>query len=96
MNVARRGGWIQTYTGRQFWPLDPRIEDIDIHDIAHALSHQCRYSGHCLRFYSVAEHSVLLSHHVAGEHMLWALLHDAWEAYLAAIPEVERGDLVSR
>lgn len=54
----RIGDWMQTYTGRAFWPLDPRADEIDILDIAHALSHQCRYAGHCKRFYSVAEHSI--------------------------------------
>lgn len=83
---ARIGDWIQVYTGRPFWPLDPRPEEIDIEDIAQALSLKCRYGGHCRRFYSVAEHSVLVSHHVAPEHALWALLHDAGEAYLADVP----------
>ncbi len=50
----RKGEWIQTYTGKQFWPLDPRPEDIDIEDIAHALALTCRFNGHCDYFYSVA------------------------------------------
>jgi hypothetical protein len=78
----RRGDWMQTFTGRAFYPLDPRPEDIDPVDIAHALSLICRYGGHSSRFYSVAEHCVLMSHAVAPEHALWALLHDATEAYL--------------
>lgn len=77
-----RGDWMQTFTGRQFYPLDPRSEDVDIVDIAHALSMLCRYNGHVQRFYSVAEHCVHLSHAVAPEHALWALLHDATEAYV--------------
>ena len=32
----RQGDWLQTYTGKQFYPLDPQPEDIDIQDIAHA------------------------------------------------------------
>ncbi len=82
MTEERHGDWIQTYTGRKFWPLDPRPEDVDIEDIAHALSNQCRFSGHTRRHYSVAQHSLLVSHHVPDEHKLWALLHDASEAYL--------------
>lgn len=78
----RYGDWMQTYTGRQFWPLDPRDEELDIRDIAHALSHTCRYNGHVDRFYSVAEHSVLLSTVVSAENQLWALMHDAAEAYI--------------
>lgn len=81
-----RGDWMQTFSGKQFWPMSPRAEDVCIEDIAHALSMLCRYGGHCLRFYSVAEHSVLLSRAVAPEHALRALLHDAAEAYLVDVP----------
>lgn len=83
---SRKGDWIQTYTGRQFWPLDPRPEDIDIRDIAHALAHKCRYSGHTSQFYSVAEHSVFVSDNVPEDLALWGLLHDAAEAYLPDVP----------
>lgn len=79
-------GWIQTFTGRAFWPLDPRVDDIDILDIAHALSMLCRYGGHTRRFYSVAEHCVLMSRYVEPENALWALLHDATEAYMVDVP----------
>lgn len=77
-----RGDWMQTFTGRQFYPLDPKPADVDIVDIAHALSMLCRYNGHVERFYSVAEHCIHLSYAVAPEHALWALLHDATEAYV--------------
>lgn len=85
--MDRFGDWMQTYTGRKFWPLDPRAEEVEIEDIAHGLALQCRYAGHCLRFYSVAEHSVLISRWLAGqghdaEMCLWGLLHDAGEAYV--------------
>lgn len=73
---------MQTATGRKFWPLDPRPNEVCIEDIAHALSMLCRFGGHCLRFYSVAEHSVLLARAAPGPHKLWALLHDAAEAYV--------------
>ena len=82
MPNVRRGDWMQTYTGRAFYPLDPRPEDVDPIDIAHALSLICRYGGHAKRFYSVAEHCVLMSRAVPAEHALWALLHDATEAYV--------------
>lgn len=79
---ARSRAWMQTFTGKAFYPLAPTVEDIDIRDIAHALSMICRYGGHSTRFYSVAEHCVLLSHTVAPQNALWALLHDATEAYV--------------
>ena len=83
--MNRYGDWMQTVTGKAFWPLDPRPDEVDIQDIAHALSMQCRYGGHCQRFYSVAEHSCLVSSVLAPEYMLSGLMHDASEAYLQDI-----------
>lgn len=82
-----RGGtdWIQTYTGKQFWPLDPRAEEVDIRDIAHALSLTCRYTGHCKKFYSVAQHCVLMAMYAPSEFAREVLLHDAAEAYMADV-----------
>lgn len=71
-----------TYTGKAFYPMDPDPADIDPRDIAHALSLLCRYNGHCKYFYSVAEHCVLISEYIPEEFALWALLHDATEAYV--------------
>jgi hypothetical protein len=85
--IRSSSNWIQTFTGKQFWPTSPRAEDVDIVDIAHALSQKCRYTGHTREFYSVAQHCVIMSENVPPEHALWALLHDASEAYL---PDVAR------
>lgn len=78
--------WIQTYSGRRFNPTKPYVDAIVIQDIAHALSMQCRFSGHVRKFYSVAQHSVLVSYICNFEDALWGLLHDATEAYLVDIP----------
>lgn len=80
-------GWLQTYTGVQFWPLDPKPEDINLADIAHALALQCRFGGHSIGFYSVAEHSVRVSQELPDDLKRWGLLHDASEAYLTDIPK---------
>lgn len=78
----RNGDWMETYTGIRFYPLDAREEEIHIVDIAHALSLQCRFNGHCKEFYSVAQHSVLVSDLLPKGLKLAGLLHDAAEAYL--------------
>lgn len=85
-------GAIETFTGRLINPLNPNPAEIAIEDIARSLSMQCRFNGHCRRFYSVAEHSVntaIVAEHLAPETRLvavFALLHDASEAYLCDIP----------
>lgn len=83
---TRRGGWMQTFSGVAFWPLDPRADELRLVDIAHALSNVCRFAGHCREFYSVAQHSVLVASLVEPAVRPFALLHDAGEAYF--------GDLV--
>ena len=79
--------WIQTYTGKKFFPLHPRKKDLSIRDQARALSMCCRYAGHVDRFYSVAEHAVRLRWQALDrgypiEIQKWALIHDNAEAYL--------------
>jgi uncharacterized protein len=89
-NIAGARGnnmtWLQTATGKAFPLLTPQPGDIDIDDIAHALSMMCRYNGHCIEFYSVAEHCCHISDYCDDEHKLWGLLHDASEAYITDIP----------
>jgi hypothetical protein len=89
--MTRLGDWQETYNGIKFWSLDPRPEEVDIYDIAHALANICRYNGHCHKFYSVAQHSVFAAMEAndAGydiEVVLAALMHDASEAYICDIP----------
>lgn len=79
--------WMQTFTGKRFDLAEPLAALVDVRDIAHGLARCCRYAGQCNTFYSVAQHSVLVSRQVAPEHALAGLLHDAAEAYV--------GDLVS-
>ncbi|MBU6429149.1 MAG: phosphohydrolase [Cyanobacteria bacterium REEB65] len=77
---------IQTYTGVFVDPFAPDPDSIRIEDIAHALSLQCRFSGHVRRHWSVAAHSCLVSDLCPVEHALAGLLHDATEAYLVDVP----------
>lgn len=86
--------WIQTATGLRFWPLHPRTQDVNVFDIAHALSNKCRYSGHTAHFYSVAQHSVLVAHCLPAELKLWGLFHDAAEAYLPDVANPIKSSIV--
>ena len=90
--VDTRGSlYIQTFGGRKFFLLDPTPDAIDILDIAHALSMICRYTGHVLKFFSVADHSIRASEMVPKVLRLQALMHDASEAYVSDISRPLKG-----
>jgi hypothetical protein len=74
-----------TSQGRYFDLLQPESHNFPVREIAHALSNLCRFTGHTRRFYSVAQHSVLVSYMVPKKHALQALFHDASEAYLGDV-----------
>jgi hypothetical protein len=83
--------YVETYTGRAFFPLEPQVKDVSIIDIAHHLSNQCRYSGAPSSFYSTAQHCCLLADFVQKRwgtplDCLQILMHDAAEAYLVDMP----------
>ena len=82
--------YILTYRKIEFYPLEPKIEDIDIVDIAHALSLMCRANGHFKHFYSVGLHSLNCAYEAMARGysknvVLGCLLHDGSEAYLADV-----------
>lgn len=100
--------WIQTFTGRvfDFKALDP--DSLCLEDIAHALSHICRFNGHCQKFESVAEHSWLVAKRaseILPEDLSLrglsiavtrsALMHDAAEAYIGDVVTPLRRALAS-
>ena len=85
------GPYLQTVSGRFVNPFEPDPEQLDIADITRALANTCRFGGHCRSFYSVAQHSVIVSELVEQrggdvEDVFAALMHDAAEAYLGDMP----------
>jgi len=81
-----RGPWIQSYTGVQIHLFDPSPDEVNLEDIGHHLALTTRYNGAPDRFYSVAQHSVLVSHFCEPEDALEALMHDCAEYVLGDIP----------
>ena len=71
-----------------FWPLDARADEVNYKDIARGLAQECRFGSQTPYFYSVAWHTVALSHVVPEHLQQWALLHDAAEAYLSDVPRI--------
>lgn len=78
------GPTIMLQSGAWFDFCAPASSAFTIDDVAHGLGNICRYSGQCTRFYSVAEHSLLVSETAIGFEFE-ALLHDAAEAFLGDI-----------
>ena len=86
IDETERGPWMQTYTGGKFFIGDPRPEEVFLTDIAHHLAYLCRYNGATQGFYSVGQHSLILSDHAQATGQsrmtaILALMHDAAEAY---------------
>lgn len=87
MRKHKYPNYIATRSGRKFNLKNPRPCDVDINDIATALSKVCRFTGHTKDFISVAQHCVNVAHILNEwgapvEVQLYGLLHDAAESFL--------------
>ncbi len=76
---------ITTRSGRQVNLLNPQYSQIDIGDIAHGLAYQCRFNGQTSRFYSIAQHSLMVASILPDHLKMAGLLHDAAEAYVGDV-----------
>lgn len=72
-------------SGHVFDFADPREEHVCIEDIAWSLAQTLRFNGHTRHAYSVASHSIGVSHLVPADDALEGLLHDAAEAYVGDV-----------
>lgn len=89
---------IMTHSHKMFDPLNPDPTQIDIADIAHALSMLCRANGHFRSFYSVCQHSIncmkeAYARGYSQRIQLACLLHDASEAYISDITRPVKKEL---
>lgn len=85
-----------TFSGKSFDPENTKPDQIELLDIAVALSRIPRFVGHTVFHYSVAQHSMLVADLVKPigkekpEYIrrlkILAMLHDADEAYTSDIP----------
>src|SRR6266568_2652169 len=87
----RKGNYLILNSGQRFWPEDPRPEEFNIKDISYSLSMQCRFSGHCKKYYSVGNHSILVARELSRRYgdnrlTLTGLLHDGSETVLVDLP----------
>lgn len=94
MNISQTKMGIPTYTGKLIYIDNLKLHEIDILDIATSLSNQCRFIGHTMQYYSVAEHCILGSDDIVLQGLLESqeeanalalafLMHDAAEAYVS-------------
>ena len=93
--VTDRGPWQQTASGQAFFLGDPQASEVNLSDVATALSKQCRYNGHTKLavFYSVAQHAATIAKSLKDDghplmYQLAGLHHDSGEGYM--------GDFVSQ
>jgi 5'-deoxynucleotidase YfbR-like HD superfamily hydrolase len=71
-----------TRSGARIDLQNPNVDNIPITDIAHQLSHICRWGGIPEHFFSVAEHCIMTAALAPPEDKLEALMHDCEEAIL--------------
>jgi len=86
VNNLKKTGWIKGYSGNKFHIFNPKVSDVNIYDIAHSLARLCRFNGTVdCDIYSVAQHSVIVSHIDKHLFPLEKLLHDGTESVVGDV-----------
>ena len=86
METIELSDGIRLYSGVMFDFNNPDACNVGIEDIARGLSKVCRFAGHIIHFYSVAQHAVNCSRIVDPAFAFDALMHDTAEAFTNALP----------
>ncbi len=84
-------GWLEMVSGIAFYFGDPTMDMIRPEDIAYSLSRLCRYNGHVRRWYTVAEHTCIMSDWIMTQP--WATARDGLTALHHDDAEYIIGDL---
>ena len=100
MRSYKTMSYILTYTKTEFYPLEPKIEDINITDISHALSLLCRANGHFKHFYSVGLHSINCAYEAmargySNNVILGCLLHSSIRLNVCSLINITLYNLVT-
>lgn len=87
---AERRDTIKMSTGSYVNPWTMTEDDVNLEDVAHSNSHDCRFNGHTSSFWSVAQHEILVAALLVNagfkKFALAGLVHDGGEAYARDLP----------
>jgi len=85
-------GWFEIVSGKKFFFENPTVDMIEPEDVAYSLARQCRYNGHTKRWYSVCEHTCIMSDWVMEQP--WATPRDGLTALHHDDAEYAIGDMI--
>lgn len=73
---------VTTHSGINIDLRNPSMDGVTIADLAHTLSHICRWNGIPDDYFSVAEHCLMAAERAPKKYKLAVLMHDCEEAIL--------------
>lgn len=98
LHPAREHSWITTFSGERIKSTAVRSGQISFDDMVRGLAMQVRYLGQIREFYSIAEHSILVSRIAEAdgadsETIRAALFHDGHEYITGDFPSPYKHDV---